>query len=193
MTLQPRPPRPARSGRRRLIPLVVALGVAAAVVGLVANLLGDASLFFYNADEAIGRRDELGSERFRVQGTPMDGTITETFLDDSPALAFSISFEGAVIDVVHTGDPRELFQSGVPVVLEGAWRMGPASIEGAARSVLAAGDDWHFVSDGMLVKHDNDYRNREDYGGRIGEAEQGGAATGEAERERDEAAPEPAP
>ena len=176
-TLEPRPPRPSsrpvRSDRRRLVSLAVIVAVAAAVTWLVANLLGDASLFFYNADEAVERRDELGSERFRVQGTPVAGTIAETFLDDAPALAFTIGFEGALVDVVHTGDPRELFQPGVPVVLEGGWRLGPAPVDEPARAALAAADGWYFASDRMLVKHDNDYRNRDDYEERVDEAEQG--------------------
>lgn len=184
-TLEPRPPRPSgpvRSRRRRALSLAVIVAVAAAVTWLVAGLLGDASLFFYNADEAVERRGELGPERFRVQGTPVAGTVTDTFLDDAPALAFTIGFEGSLIDVVHTGDPRELFQPGVPVVLEGAWRPGPAPVDEPARAALAADDGWYFTSDRMLVKHDNDYRNRDDYEERVDEAEQGAAAV-----------PEPAP
>ena len=161
----PRPARPASPQRRWAAALVV-VGVAVAVVLLVNNLLGDAALFFYNADEAVERRDELGSQRFRVQGTPL-GEPAEAFEDDRPVLAFSIGFEGAVVDVVHTGDPPELFQPGVPVVLEGAWVPG---------SGPAARDGWHFASDRMLVKHDNDYRNDDDYEKRITEADEGGAA-----------------
>ena len=184
-TLEPRPPRPSgpvRSRRRRALSLAVIVAVAAAVTWLVSGLLGDASLFFYNADEAVERRGELGPERFRVQGTPVAGTVSDTFLDDAPALAFTIGFEGSLIDVVHTGDPRELFQPGVPVVLEGAWRPGPAPVDEPARAALAADDGWYFTSDRMLVKHDNDYRNRDDYEERVDEAEQGAAAV-----------PEPAP
>ena len=189
-TLEPRPPRPAppvRSRRRRALSLAVIVAVAAAVTWLIAGLLGDAALFFYNADEAVERRDELGSERFRVQGTPVAGTIAETFLDDAPALAFTVGFEGALIDVVHTGDPRELFQPGVPVVLEGAWRLGPAPVDEPARADLAARDGWYFASDRMLVKHDNDYRNRDDYEDRVDEAEQGGDAAPEPARSYDAA------
>ena len=199
-TLEPRPPRPAgpvRSRRRRALSLAVIVAVAAAVTWLVAGLLGDAALFFYNADEAVERRDELGSERFRVQGTPVAGTIAETFFDDAPALAFTVGFEGALIDVVHTGDPRELFQPGVPVVLEGAWRLGPAPVDEPARADLAARDGWYFASDRMLVKHDNDYRNRDDYEERVDEADQGGNAAPRPEpagpaRLGSDAAPEPA-
>ena len=162
--LTPVAPRPARpGGRRRWAAALVVAGVAVAVALLVNNLLGDAALFFYNADEAVERRDELGSQRFRIQGTPV-GEAAESFDDDRPVLVFAIGFEGALVDVVHTGDPPELFQPGVPVVLEGAWAQGSGPV---------AADGWHFSSDRMLVKHDNDYRDRDDYEQRLTEADQG--------------------
>ena len=165
--LMPRPgPRSART--RRSVAALVVVAVAAAVSLLVTNLLGDASLFFYNADEAVERRDELAGARFTLQGTPIDAPVN-TFWDDRPVLAFSVGFNEVVVDVVHTGDPPELFQPGVPVVLEGAWRLGPGP------GPVIADDGWHFSSDRMLVKHDNDYRQRDDYGERVSEAEEGGS------------------
>ena len=165
--LTPRPvQRPART--RRWIAALVIVAVAGGVALLVSNLLGDAALFFYNADEAVERRDELASQRFRLQGTPLVEPV-HAFWDDRPVLAFPVGFDGTVVDVVHTGDPPELFQPGVPVVLEGAWRQGP----GPGPSTAA--DGWHFASDRMLVKHDNDYRNRDDYEERITDADQTGA------------------
>ena len=168
--LSPLTPRPGlRSGRaRRSVALVVVVAVAAAVSLLITNLLSDAALFFYNADEAVERRDELASERFTLQGTPVAAPVS-TFFNDRPVLAFSVGFNGAVVDVVHTGDPPELFQPGVPVVLEGAWRLGPGP------GPVIADDGWHFASDRMLVKHDNDYRERDSYEERIVEAEEGGS------------------
>ena len=166
--LSPLAPRPDRfAGRsRRWIAALVTLAVVAGVALLIANLLGDAALFFYNADEAVERRDELAAQRFRLQGTPLSDP-EHAFVDDRPVLAFPVGFNGAVVDVVHTGDPPDLFQPGVPVVLEGAWQQGP----GAGPAVAA--DGWHFASDRMLVKHDNDYRNRDDYDERITEADEG--------------------
>ena len=160
-----------RSGRRsartrRWIAALVTMAVAAGVALLVSNLLGDAALFFYNADEAVERRDELASQRFRLQGTPLDHPV-HAFWDDRAVLAFAVGFNGEVVDVVHTGDPPELFQPGVPVVLEGAWQQSPSP------GPVVAADGWHFASDRMLVKHDNDYRNRDDYDERIVEADEG--------------------
>ena len=166
--LSPLTPRPVRRSARtrRWIAALVIVGVAGAVALLVSNLLGDAALFFYNADEAVERRDELSAQRFRLQGTPV-GDPVETFWSDRPVLAFAVGFNGAVVDVVHTGDPPELFQPGVPVVLEGAWQQGPGP------GPVIAQDGWHFASDRMLVKHDNDYRNRDDYEQRITDADPG--------------------
>lgn len=166
--LSPLTPRPVRhrGNSRRWIAAAVIVAVVAAVGLLVSNLLGDAALFFYNADEAVERRDELASQRFRLQGTPLSEP-EHAFDGDRPVLAFPVGFDGAVVDVVHSGDPPELFQPGVPVVLEGAWRQGPAPAPSAA-------DGWHFASDRMLVKHDNDYRQRDDYDERVTEADQSG-------------------
>ena len=162
----PRPVRPTGRRRRWAAALVVA-GVAVAVALLVNNLLSDAALFFYNADEAVERRDQLGFERFHLQGTPAFEPV-QTFFQDRPVLAFAVVFDGVAVDVVHRGDPAELFQPGVPVVLEGAWRNTPGP------GPAVAEDGWHFASDRMLVKHDNDYRNRDDYDQRVTEADRGG-------------------
>ena len=165
--LSPRPDR-RTAGTRRWIAALVTVAVIGGVALLIASLLGDAALFFYNADEAVERREEMGAQRFRLQGTPLSEP-EHAFFQDRPVLAFPVGFNGAVVDVVHTGDPPELFQPGVPVVLEGAWRQGPGP------GPVIAADGWHFASDRMLVKHDNDYRNRDGYGERIIEADLGGA------------------
>ena len=165
--LAPRPDPGTRRARRWFAALVI-VAVAGGVALLISNLLGDAALFFYNADEAVERREELASQRFRLQGTPLSEP-ENTFWEDRPVLAFPVGFNGAVVDVVHTGDPPELFQPGVPVVLEGAWQQGPGP------GPVTAADGWHFASDRMLVKHDNDYRSRDDYDERITEADQIGA------------------
>lgn len=168
--LAPRAGRAPRSGRRWL-PILVVVAVLIAVVVLVWNLVSG-SLFFYNADEAVERRTELADERFRVQGTPVAGSVVETFRDDDQVVAFSIAFGGVAIDVVHRGDPPDLFQPDVPVVLEGAWVEGAPPVDDFEG--LAA-DGWHFSSDRMLVKHDNDYINSDEYQERIAEAERDGS------------------
>lgn len=169
-------PRPAKAGgrsARRLMPALI-LGVVVVALGFIMlRTLGDAALFFYNADEAVERRAELEGERFRVQGTPFGEALTVNVDTDGrqqTAVAFPIVFDGQVIDVVHVGSPAELFQPGVPVVLEGTWVSGmPAEV---VEIEAGANDGWHFASTDMVVKHDNDYRT--DNTERLDDAERGG-------------------
>ncbi|MEM8706142.1 MAG: cytochrome c maturation protein CcmE [Actinomycetota bacterium] len=165
-SLTPQQPRPTRSRRRKVVPALIALVMAGAVVGLVWNL-ASGSLFFYNADEAVERRDELGDERFTLQGTPIGCSIVEGFQDDSPIVAFSVTFGGESVDIVHFGDPAELFEPDVPVVLDGAWVRGDHGVAGFDG---LADDGYYFASDRMRVKHDNDYINEDGYDERLAES-----------------------
>ena len=69
-------------------------------------------------------------------------------------MAFTLCAADVLADVVHVGDPAELFQPGVPVVLQGSWVRGPVPVG----LVDPADDGWHLRTDHMVVKHDNDYR-----------------------------------
>lgn len=141
------PPQP----RRRSLWAYGILAVVLVAVGAVAYQgLTSASLYFYNADEAIDERDTLGDKRIRVQGTVQEGV--ETTAD---GVTFTIAYNGAEVPVVHDGDPPELFEPGIPVVLEGHW----------------ATDAEPFLSDEILVKHDERYE--ADNGDRIADAEDG--------------------
>jgi len=138
------------SGRRRLLS-VAALVVLLGALGLVlVRALGDATVFFKNADEAVAERAELGDSRFRLQGTVVEGTIQKTPL----GVDFTVAYNGVEVPVKHTGDPAELFQEGVPVVLEGAWNLDT------------------YESDWMAIKHTEVYV--EDNQQRLDDAEEGG-------------------
>ena len=165
-SLAPQEPRPARSGRRKIVPAVIAVVMAGAVVALVWNLVGG-SLFFYNADEAVERRADLGDERFTLQGTPVGCTIIKGFQDDTPIVAFSVTHGGESVDIVHFGDPAELFEPDVPVVLDGNWVEGDPQV---AEFDGLADDGFYFASDRMRVKHDNDYINEDGYDERLTES-----------------------
>jgi cytochrome c-type biogenesis protein CcmE len=143
-------PRTTPAGRRRgLAASLVLVAVVAALALIAVKALGDASLFFLNADEAVEQREDLGTDRFRLQGTVVDDSVEET--DDG--VAFQVAFNGATVDVVHRGDPPELFQPGIPVVLEGHW------------------DGEVYASDRILVKHSSEYEaENED---RLREADEG--------------------
>lgn len=150
-------PRPAPAPPRRRSPWAYGALVAVLLgLGLVVYQgLTSASLYFYNADEAVERRADLGDKRFRLQGTVLGDSIAPT--DDG--VDFTVAYNGATVDVHHDGDPPELFQAGIPVVLEGRW--------------AESGD--MFASDAIRVKHSEQYE--ADNGDRLDDAERGGLTT----------------
>ncbi len=150
LDLAPRPAPPRR--QRRWAPLVVIVLVLAGLGFVATKALGDAALFFYNADEAVAKKADLGDSRFRLQGKVEDGTIHDT----PSGVEFTVAFNGVEVAVVHQGDPVELFEEGRPVVLEGRWD--------------PSGEV--FSSDRMLVKHDETYTSEHD--DRLTDAERGG-------------------
>jgi cytochrome c-type biogenesis protein CcmE len=111
--------------------------VLAALGFLVFRGLGNATVYFKTADEAVRDRSSLGTHRFRVEGTVVGGTIKQ---DGAQGVDFTIENKGVEVPVRHTGNEPELFQNGIPVVLEGHW----------------AGTT--FASDRIMVKHSETYR-----------------------------------
>jgi cytochrome c-type biogenesis protein CcmE len=146
-------PEQARASRRRRPFVVLAIVVLLAAGGAVlVRALGDAAVFFKNADEAVAERDELGDRRFRLQGTVVEGSVVPT----DEGVTFTVAFNDVEVDVRHVGDPVQLFQEGIPVVLEGHW--GPEVYE----------SDW------MAVKHSEVYE--ADNPDRLRDADEGGDA-----------------
>ena len=140
MELTPRDaptPRPARRRGGRLAYVAIA-AVVLALGFVVVQGLSNATVFFYNADEAVARRDETGDRRFRLQGEVVEGSIVEA----GQRVDFVVEHNGVEVAVEHVGDPPELFQVGIPVVLEGRW---------------SAEDPATFASDRILVKHSSEY------------------------------------
>ncbi|HLY84875.1 MAG TPA: cytochrome c maturation protein CcmE [Acidimicrobiales bacterium] len=131
-----RPPVRARarlgSRRRRWIALAL---VAAALLILVFQGLGNATVYFKTADEAVAQRAKLGGHRFRIEGTVQPGVHQV-----GDATAFVIANNGANVSVLHHGDQPQLFKPGIPVVLEGHFD--------------ASGT---FASDLIMVKHTESY------------------------------------
>ncbi len=158
MELTPRtsPDAPSTSPRRRsrwiyavLVAVLVGLGV------VVYQGLSSASLYFYNADEAVAKQAELGNRRFRLQGTVLGDSLRPTV----DGVNFTVAFDDVSVEVHHVGDPPELFQPGIPVVVEGRWD--------------ASGE--YFDSDTIRVKHSEQYKSANS--GRLAEAERGSATT----------------
>lgn len=131
-----RPPR-AR-GRGVLVALVIGALLAGIVALLVVQLQGS-SLYYYNVDEAVAQRDEIGDRAIRIQGTVV-GDPSEKGAEQ--ALVFALAFNGESVDVRHLGpEPPPLFDAGVPSVLEGRFAA-----------------DGSFVSDRIVIKHTEEYR-----------------------------------
>lgn len=136
--------------RRRGLAAFVVVGLLVLAGFVLWRGLANATLYFYNADEAVAQRDDLGDSRFRLQGTVVDGSVAE----EPTGVRFEVTFNGVEVPVDHTGAPPDLFQEGMPVVVEGHWQ----------------GDV--FASDEILVKHDEVYV--EENGDRLREADEGG-------------------
>ena len=119
---------------RRLLAVVAVVVVA--VGFLLWQGLGSATLYFKTADEAVRDRDDLGDRRFRIEGAVVAGSVREV----SDGVDFRIQANGVDVPVRHQGDPPELFQPDIPVVLEGQWQ------------------GQSFASDRIMVKHTSEYR-----------------------------------
>jgi cytochrome c-type biogenesis protein CcmE len=120
---------------------VVAAGVcAAAVVAVVvlSVILADNVVYFRTVSEAVKLRDEGDTGRFRLAGAVVPGTIRET----SAGVDFSVTDGKRTVNVVHRGDPPELFKANAPVVAEGRWP-GPHAVA--------------FTSDRIMIRHGSDY------------------------------------
>jgi cytochrome c-type biogenesis protein CcmE len=128
--------RPAKAGASRARIAAVVVIVLGAIGFLVFKGLGDATVYFKTADEAVAQKDELGTKRFRVEGAVVTDSVKQT----GDVVEFSIINAGETVHVVHHGDPPELFKPGIPVVLEGHWQ----------------GDVYE--SDRIMVKHTSEYR-----------------------------------
>ena len=131
------------------IGLALAL-VAGAVAFLLVKQLSDATVFFRNADEAVADRDELGTKRFRLQGT-----VGETVGTEGDAVRFDVEYHCVTVQVHHEGEPPELFKPGIPVVHEGHFATPPSDV---------------YESDRIFVKHTEEYL--EDEGDRVERAEE---------------------
>lgn len=121
------------NNRRRL--WVAGAVVLGALGFLLVNGLGNATLYFRTADEAVAQRDSLGGRRFRIQGDVVGGSVHQQGND----VSFTLASKGVEVPVQHHGDPPELFRAGIPVVLEGRFR------------------NKVFTSDRILVKHSESY------------------------------------
>ncbi|MHB1137529.1 MAG: cytochrome c maturation protein CcmE [Microthrixaceae bacterium] len=126
-------------GPRRWLALAGVLVLIGALGLVLVKGLSDAALFYYNVDEAVAKQDELGDQRFRMQGNVIDGTIEET----ADGVSFVIAYGDRQLQVVNSGAPPELFQPEIPVILEG--------------NLAERSGEPVFLSDQILIRHDSTY------------------------------------
>jgi cytochrome c-type biogenesis protein CcmE len=155
MELTPRKPE-ARSRRSTFWPRLAIAGVVVAIGMVAVQGINNAAVYFYNVDEAVAMRDELGDRRFRLQGTVVDGSIERA----EGGAEFEVAFNGERAAVRHAGSTPEMFQPGIPVVIEGQW----------------SDADPVFESDRILVKHSEEYE--AEHEDRLDDAEEGEATAG---------------
>jgi cytochrome c-type biogenesis protein CcmE len=130
-------PRTTAVQRKRKWPAGVALALVLAAGGVVLfKGLSSASLYFCNADEVGVKSGCDPDDRFRLQGAVQAGSVSAA----GATTSFNVEYNGAVIPARHQGDPPDLFQEGIPVVLEGSMVSGT------------------FESDLIMVKHTEQYR-----------------------------------
>lgn len=115
--------------------LVPAVALVAILVVLVVNLTNN--LVFFNTPTELLQGEAEPGRRLRLGGQVAVDTVEQ--MSDG-TLVFRVTDGRFAVDVVHSGAPPDLFAEGRGVVLEGLW------------------DGSHFVSDSMLVKHDEQYR-----------------------------------
>jgi cytochrome c-type biogenesis protein CcmE len=134
----PRGPRQRRQVRTKRRLMGAAVVIVAAISFLLYKGLSSAIVYFKTANEAVADRAVLGNTTFQIEGVVVRGSVRKVGAD---ALAFSITSDGVTVGVVNSGEPPQLFQAGIPVVLAGHF----------------AGSSNVFDSDQILVKHSNQY------------------------------------
>ena len=107
--------------------------VAIVVLGLV---LSENVVYFRTVTEAVQQRPSQGSDRFRLAGAVVAGSVRET----RDGVRFEVTDGKKTVAVAHRGDPPDLFKAGAPVVCEGKWGQGRA-----------------FDSDRIMIRHGSEY------------------------------------
>ncbi len=124
--------------RRKPRYLVAALICGATVVIAIALVvvLSQNVVFYRTVSEAVHDRKSQGTDRFRLAGAVVPGTVHPT----TAGVDFQVTDGKHTVRVVHKGDPPELFKPRAPVLCEGRWGSGLT-----------------FDSDRILIRHGAKY------------------------------------
>ncbi|HVB00416.1 MAG TPA: cytochrome c maturation protein CcmE [Acidimicrobiales bacterium] len=129
--------RARRETRRRL--RLVFFVIALAIGFLLYKTLSGAVTYFKTVDQALSSRNILGDADFQLEGVVLAHSISRP---NPTTVDFVIGGSAHnKISVTNSGEPPELFQANVPVVLVGHF----------------VGTSDRFQSDQILVKHSNSY------------------------------------
>jgi cytochrome c-type biogenesis protein CcmE len=129
-------PRVRRRSSKRLW-LVFAVLLAAFIFLLVEGL-GSSLNFFDTVDQAFAHRATLGTRTFNLEGNVVAGSIRPT----AKGTDFTISEGRNNVAVASTGNPPQLFQARIAVVVVGHFTSSGSR---------------DFVSHQILVKHSENY------------------------------------
>lgn len=126
----------------------VAAGVLVVLVAcagfLVSKALGGATDYFYRVDQAVANRPQLGTKRFRIQGTVVDNPSGGLTKANKQRITFSLLAAGITAPIVYTGsDPPALFKKCEPVLIVGHW--------------ASSASDAPFLGDQIIIKHSENY------------------------------------
>ena len=118
--------------------LVAALICGATVVIAIALVvvLSQNVVFYRTVSEAVHDRKSQGSDRFRLAGAVVPGSVHAT----NSGVDFQVTDGKDTVKVMHKGDPPELFKPRAPVLCEGRWGSGLT-----------------FDSDRILIRHGAKY------------------------------------
>ncbi len=115
-SLAPAPGRRGRGGPGTRARLFAAGAVLlAAFVFLAIKGLGGSFNYFETVDQALSHKAMLGSQTFRLEGLVVPGTVHRS----ANGVDFTAAGTGHQVAVVNTGNPPQLFQPDIPVVVVG--------------------------------------------------------------------------
>jgi cytochrome c-type biogenesis protein CcmE len=123
--------------RRRLLALIVGLGLLAAATAMVLAAFNDNLVFFYGPSDLAAKAIPPG-RRIRIGGLVEQHSLVREA--ESHAVGFRVTDGKTVIRVVYDGVLPDLFREGQGVVAEGRLRA-----------------DGVFVATSVLAKHDEKY------------------------------------
>jgi cytochrome c-type biogenesis protein CcmE len=112
------PPASTRATRSRRISwrlLVVGAVLVGALCFLLVKGLSGSLDYYVTVDQALAQKASLGTRTFRLEGVVVPGTVRRT----ENGVSFVAEGSHDKLAVANTGNPPQLFQPGIPVVVNG--------------------------------------------------------------------------